>query len=44
MDELNRKLQESYRKQRIANRIGIVAAVGSMISTAILIIYQISCL
>ena len=42
MEELDRLLEESQRKQRIAIRIQIAALIGSMICTVIMIIYQIT--
>lgn len=40
-EELDRMLQESFRKQQITNRIGLAAAIGSVICSIALIVYQI---
>lgn len=43
-EDIEKKLQESYKKQRIALCIGVIAAMGSAVCTIAMIIYQISCL
>lgn len=40
MEELDRLLEESRRKQKLAIRIQLAAAIGSMICTIAMIIYQ----
>ncbi len=42
-EELERKLQESYRKQKIANIIGVAAAIGSVMCTVAIIVLQTIC-
>lgn len=42
--EILKMLEESQRKQRIAIRIMLAAAMGSVICTVALIIYEVSCL
>lgn len=41
MEELDRLLEESRRKQRIAIQIQLAAVIGSLICTAAMVIYQI---
>lgn len=41
MEELDRLLEKSRRKQRIAIRIQLAAVIGSLICTAAMVIYQI---
>lgn len=43
LEELNKALEKSQKKQQIALNIGLVAALGSVICTAVLILYQICC-
>ncbi len=43
MEELDRLLEESRRKQRIAIRIQLAAVIGSVICTVAMLIYQAIC-
>lgn len=42
MEELDRELEKSYKKQRIALRVGGIAAIGSVICTIVVLMCQIS--